>query len=219
MKQFKHNFVEQYDLQTETIDGKRHYILPDGVTKLKSVTTVLSEKLDKTSLLEWRKKVGDEEADRISRIAARRGTAIHDIAEKYVLNDPDYLKGAMPINAIAFRPLEKALQAGVDNVRGVEAALFSRVLGCAGRADLIADYYGTTSIIDYKTSTRPKEEDWILNYFLQTTIYSMMFEAIYKIPVPQIVVIITVDHEKEAQIFVKQRSKYVKQVLELFEIF
>jgi genome maintenance exonuclease 1 len=76
-KLFKHNLVKELDMTTENIDGKRHYVLPDG-RKFRSVTTVLSDKLDKTALLEWRKKVGEEEAQKISTQAARRGTASYD---------------------------------------------------------------------------------------------------------------------------------------------
>ena len=94
-KIFKHNLVPEVDITTETIDGKRYYVLPSG-EKFRSVTTVISEASDKTALLEWRKKVGEEEANKISTQAARRGTAVHSLAERYVLNEEDYLRGAMP---------------------------------------------------------------------------------------------------------------------------
>jgi genome maintenance exonuclease 1 len=92
MKKFKHNFVPFVELENEYINGQRYYVLPDGVTKLKSVTTILGEKTDKTALLEWRKKVGDAEADRISNQATRRGTSIHTIAERYVLNEDNIFR-------------------------------------------------------------------------------------------------------------------------------
>ena len=89
-KYFNHKFVPTVELTTETIDGQRHYVLPDGVTKLKSVTTIIGERTDKTALLEWKKRVGEEEAQKISVQAARRGTAIHSIAERYVLNEEKF---------------------------------------------------------------------------------------------------------------------------------
>lgn len=214
-KRFNHLPVEPLELTTETINGQRHYVLPDGVCKLKSVTTVLGEKLDKTALLEWRKRVGEEEANRISTQAARRGTAIHNMAEKYVLNESGYAKGEMPVNIESFQPLRSALDAHVDDIRGVELALYSKALGCAGRTDLVAEWDGKLSIIDFKTSRKLKKPEWIESYFLQSTIYSMMFEQLYKQKVGQIVILITVDHEKEPQIFVRDREDYVNRVIEV----
>lgn len=207
--------MPEVELTTETIDGKRFYVLPDG-TKLKSVTTVLSEKLDKTSLLEWKKKVGEEQAQKISTQAARRGTSIHSMAEKYVLNESDIYNGQMPVNVETFKKIKTVLDSNVDNIMGVELPLFSKVLKCAGRTDLVAEYNGVLSIIDFKTSKRLKEEKWIESYFLQSTVYSMMFEQIYKITVPQIVIIIAVDDENTPQVFHLGRKQFVNRVLEIF---
>jgi ATP-dependent exoDNAse (exonuclease V) beta subunit len=216
-KTFKHILVPRAELTTENINGQRYYVLPDGTTKLKSVTTVLSEKLDKTALLEWKKRVGEEEAQKISVQAARRGTAIHNIAERYVLNEETYYApNEMPINIESFKPIKKVLDDHVDNILGVELPLYSKALGCAGRTDLVAEYDGKVSIIDFKTSRKLKKADWIESYFLQSTVYSMMFERFYSIAVPQIVIVITVDDEHEAQTFVMNRANYVNRVIELF---
>ena len=218
MKKFKHNLVSFTELTTENIEGQRHYVLPDGATKLKSVTTILGERLDKTGLLEWRKRVGEEEANRISTQAARRGTAIHNMAEKYLLNedmDPILLK-EMPINVETFCGIKYVLDDHVDNIYGIELPLYSKTLGCAGRTDLVAEYDGVLSIIDFKTSRKPKKMEYIENYLLQATVYSMMFEWIYKISVPQIVIIIAVDDEITPQVFRLERSQYINRVLEVF---
>lgn len=216
-KTFRHVLVPKAELSTETIDGQRHYVLPDG-TRLKSVTTLLSERMDKTALLEWKAKVGEQEAQRISVQAARRGTAIHNIAERYVLNEEQYYSPKeMPINVESFKPIKKVLDDHVDNVLGVELPLWSKALGVAGRTDLVAEYDGKTSIIDFKTSKRFKKAEWIENYFLQSTIYSMMFERMYSIAVPQIAIIIAVDDEPECQQFVLKRNDYVNRALELLK--
>lgn len=215
-KKFKHNFVPFVELNTENINGQRHYVLPDGITKLKSVTTILGEKLDKTALLEWKKRVGAEEAQRISTQAARRGTAIHKMAEKYILNENNVFEKQMPVNIESFEPIKQILDKHVDNVFGVELPLYSKSLKCAGRTDLIAEYDGTLSIIDFKTSRKPKKIEWIENYLLQSTVYSMMFEWTYKIAVPQIAIIITVDNEKTPQVFKLERSQFVNRVIEVF---
>jgi len=216
LKKFKHNFVPFVELETETIDGQRYYVLPDGMTKLKSVTTILGEKTDKTALFEWRKRVGEEEANRISTQAARRGTSIHKISERYVLNEENIYRDQMPINIETFKSIQSTLDERVDNILGIELPLYSKALGCAGRTDLVAEYDGKLSIIDFKTSRKPKKEEWIENYFLQSTVYSMMFEWTYKFSVPQIAIIIAVDDEKTPQTFVMERSKYVNKVLEIF---
>lgn len=213
-KMFKHNLVPEIDIETTTIDGKRYYVLPNG-EKFRSVTTVLDGALDKTALHEWRKRVGHEEAQKITTQAARRGTAVHSIAERYVLNEENYLRGAMPSGIDAFKGVQTLLDKHVDNILGIELPLYSVALKTAGRCDLIAEFDGVPSVIDFKTSRKLKKEEWIESYFLQTTVYSMMFEWIYKIKIPQIAILIAVDHESP-QLFVKDRGQYVDRVLEIF---
>ena len=215
-KIFKHRFVPFAELTTETINGQRHYVLPDGITKLKSVTSVLSEKMDKTALIEWKNRVGHDVAQQIITKAARRGTSIHSIAERYVLNEEHIKPTDMPVNIDSFKPIQKILDQYVDNIMGVELPLYSKSLRCAGRTDLVAEYDGTLSVIDFKTSTKLKRAEWIESYFLQSTVYSMMFEWTYRIAVPQIVIIITVDNETTPQVFKLERSQFVNRVLEIF---
>ena len=214
-KIFKHNFVPKFDIKSETIDGKRFYILPDGTTKVKSVTTIISDASDKTALLEWKKRVGEKEAQRITTQATRRGSSVHSIAERYVLNEEDYIKSENPFSLESFTHIKNVLDNSVNNILGVELPLFSKVLKTAGRTDLVAEYEGVPSIIDFKTSKKIKKEEWIENYFLQSTVYAMMFEAIYKIKIPQIAILITVDNEG-IQKFIKPREEYVNKVIEIF---
>lgn len=213
-KLFRHEFVEPINLDTETIGGKRHYVLPTG-EKLKSVTSVLGEKLDKTALMEWKKRVGPEEAARVSSQATRRGTSVHKIAENYLLNKENYVGKEMPSNIDTFNSIKPILDAKITSLLGVELALYSRALGTAGRADIAAVYNNTPAILDVKTSLKPKKLEWIEQYILQCTVYSMMFEHMYKIHTPKIVIIIAVDNEAP-QVFELDRADYVDRVLEVF---
>lgn len=213
-KYFEYKQLEEVELTTEEIDGKRFYVHPDG-SKFKSVTTILGERTDKSSLLKWRQRVGSEEANRVSVQASTRGTAVHLLCEKYLKNEDDYLKGAMPANVSSFKDLQKILDENIGIIYGNEIPLFSHKLQAAGRCDLIAEFGGINSVVDFKTSKKAKKEEWIQNYFYQATVYSLMTEEMYGISVPQIAIMITVD-EDNPQLFVKKREDYVKKVLELF---
>jgi genome maintenance exonuclease 1 len=215
MTNFNHKFVPAVTLKSEMIGDSRFYILPSG-KKVKSVTTILGEKMDKSALENWKARVGEEEAGRVSSMASKRGNAIHNMAEKYIMNDSDIFKDQMPFNIQTFKTIQRVLDKHITDIFGIELSLYSSALNTAGKTDLVALYDGIPSIIDFKTSKRLKTEEWIESYFIQTTVYSMMFEWIYKISIPQIVIMIAVDHENEAQVFVKDRAKYINRVFELF---
>ena len=99
-RKFKHEPVKLTEMSTVTTDEGRKYVTPDEI-ELPSITTVLSI-LSRDSIAKWRKKVGEEEANRISKQASSRGTSVHTICEKYLDNDPDYLKGVMPNNCLLY---------------------------------------------------------------------------------------------------------------------
>lgn len=214
-KKFKSSLLPILDLQDKIIDGKRWYFLPSGQA-FKSVTTIIGERTDKSHLIKWKKRVGHEEAANILAKAGIRGTAIHSMAEKYLQNDPNYKGKEGFENIETFLALKDVLDKHVDNIRGNELPLFSRTLKCAGRTDLVAHYDDVNSIVDFKTSLKKKKEEWIENYFIQATVYSLMTEFLYKIHIPQIVIIIAVDGHSEAQVFVKNRDDYVDKVMEIF---
>lgn len=194
--------------------GQRRYQLPNGLL-VPSVTTVLSSQ-KKDHLTEWRKRIGDAEADKIMNQAKVRGTAVHKLAEDYLMNLDDYASGSMPVNLSDFnRNIKPQLDEHVDNIVGIEYPLWSTRLMTAGRTDLIADWKGQPAIIDFKTSRKPKKESWIKDYFLQATCYSLMLQERTGIACKDIVILITVDHE-EAQVFHKKRKDYIDEVVEIF---
>jgi genome maintenance exonuclease 1 len=213
-KLFHHELITFEKLERVTTDEGRYYVLPDG-SRARSVTSVLGDASDKTALLEWKRRVGEKEANRISTQAARRGTAFHAICENYLLNEEHLPPNAMPTNVESFRLVRPYLDQHVGAVYGIEAMVYSKELTAAGTADLIAQWDGTTSIVDFKTSKRLKREDWIQGYFLQATTYALMVEELTGMQVPQIVILISVDDE-QPQVFIKQKDQYVDRVRQIF---
>ena len=214
---FKHVGCDiDYELTTETINGKRHYVTPGG-NKYPSVTTITSQ-YNKQSIMEWRKRVGEEEANRISSKAAGRGTRVHTMCENYLNNQEDYLQKQMPDAIVMFKTLQPLLNEYVNNIHALEVPLYSDYLRTAGRVDCIAEFDGAISVIDFKTSSKPKEDKWIENYYMQCSAYAVMFEERTGIPVSRIVVMIAVDGEK-AQIFVKKRNDYIDGFIKYRDIY
>jgi genome maintenance exonuclease 1 len=199
-------------LTRETTEQGRKYFTPEGKT-YPSVTTVLGIQ-DKSGLEAWKKRVGEEEAQRISTQAAVRGTAVHKLAEDYLNNEPDWSKDAMPSNLFAFNQIKDILDYRVDNVWMQEQFLYSDYLETAGQVDCIAEYEGKLSIIDFKTSRKLKKKEWIKNYFMQESVYAVAFEERTGKPITQLVTIIMVDGE-DPQIFVEHRDNHIKDFMEL----
>jgi hypothetical protein len=206
---FNHDIIDLPKLVR--LDGEvRHYMTPTG-EKYPSVTTVLDKTSDKSHLIAWRKRVGEEEANRVSKRATTRGTAVHTLCEKYVLNEPIDLSTEMPFNVYMFKQLEKFLHANVNNIRGSESSLFSHKLKVAGSCDLIANYRNHAAIIDFKTSNKLKRKDWIENYFLQCAMYSYMFWEMTQLYHPKLVIAIAIEEEDEAQIFEENVNDWINK--------
>jgi len=213
---FVDNMPELKQLEVDESTGERFYISPNGV-KLPSVTTVLSA-FKKKSLIEWRNRVGNEEADRIMNRAATRGTKFHNMMESYLRNEEGFLFGVMPDMRQAFNDMQETLDL-IDNIRYIESPLYSEKLGVAGRTDCIAEFAGVPSIIDFKTSTKEKKAEWIENYFEQGTAYSLMYEELVGEPIDQIVILISVDYMEHPQVFIRDKNQYVESLLEKIHIY
>ena len=178
------------DLQSITFpDGKRYYTLPDG-TRLPSVTTVIGA-TKKAAIMAWRKRVGEEKANQISRKASGRGTNVHSMCEEYLNNEP--IGVFMPDAIEMFLSIKPYLNK-INNIHYQEQALWSTQLGMAGRVDCIAEYEGVLSVIDFKTSSRPKDESDIQDYFWQTAAYSLMYEELVGKPIDNLVIIMAVEN-------------------------
>lgn len=210
-----HPVIEQLE-QINSPTG-RTYQTPDG-KKYPSITTVLGADPEKKKILEaWRAKVGEEEAARISVQASRRGTRIHSMCEDYLNNWNPYSR-AMPIDVETFNSIKPILDESIDNIYCQEQRLFSHHLGVAGTVDCIAHYNGVRSVIDFKTSAKPKREDWITQYFIQECAYAIMWEERTKQPITQLVTIIAVDHH-EPQVFIQHRDEWSAALIDAIKVY
>jgi genome maintenance exonuclease 1 len=162
----------------------------------------------------WRKRIGIEQAERISTQAARRGTEIHSLMENYII-EGQVPTDLMPTKKHIFNGLRNAVDKNLQTIRSIEASLYSHRLKLAGRCDMIGEWAGINSVIDYKTSAKMKREDWIKDYFMQCTAYSIMFEELTGIEVPNVVLLIGVDEEAEPQVFVRPRNNYVTDLFKV----
>ena len=208
---FEHVPVELTEMNAVTTEKGRRYRTPEGVD-LPSITTVLSI-LSRDSIMKWRRRVGAEEANRISHRASTRGTAVHAIIEKYINNEENFKDGYTPDIIGSFLDLKPILDGRIGRVYAQEAPLYSNHLGVAGRVDCVADFDGKLSIIDFKTSMKPKRKDWITNYFMQESAYAIMWEERTGLPITQLVTIVSVDNH-EPQIFVEHRDTWVRPLRE-----
>jgi genome maintenance exonuclease 1 len=203
---------ELKDLKSETFpDGKRYYTLDDG-TKLPSVTTVLGAQ-KKDAIMAWRKRVGEETANKISAKASGRGTRLHNVVEKYLLNEMSDMKmgSIMPDAKELFVSLRPILDEHVGDIYGIEQSLYSDRLKIAGRCDCIGEWDGELSIIDWKTASKQKEKRYIQNYFMQAAAYAEMFEERTGKRIDNLVIVIAND-DLSPQIFVEKRQDYLNEL-------
>ena len=204
---FEHDLVSLPEIKATQTEQGRFY-LGSGGQKYASVTTVLGRRKEKRkSLAEWRQRVGNENANKISGRASRRGTSVHKLVERFVMNEQIDPRKEMPLNIEMFRTLEPIIAENLKLVRAVEIGLISDTLRLAGRTDVIGTWKDSNAVIDIKTSTRVKEQSQILDYFLQCTAYAIMFEEATGIHTPDIVVAIAVEDD-QPQIFERKVYEY-----------
>jgi len=217
---FNHVKLESlnFDLTAVATDNGRQYTTPEGKI-YPSVTTVLSE-YSKKAIFEWRDRVGAEVANKISKAASGRGTKLHTVCEKYLLNEMSDMKiqTMMPDTKELFFALKPHLDKNIGNIYSLEQALYSNELRMAGRVDCIAEWDGKLSVIDFKTASKAKDEDYILNYFMQCTAYANMFEERTGQPIDQLVVAIAVV-EDFPQIFVRNKTKYIPELNKFIDMY
>lgn len=209
MKTFIHHDLPKIERITKP-DGTRVYKTPSG-NSYPSITSVTGLH-NKQSIMEWRNRVGEEEANKISARAANRGTAIHSLCEDY-LNNKEVSPGLFDVemwNSI------KPFLHSINNIHALESPLYSDHLEVAGTVDCVAEYEGRLSVIDFKTSSRVKTREQIHNYFMQCSAYAVAFEERTKIPVSRLVIIMAVE-DSTPLLFVEKRDTWISGFLQLRE--
>jgi len=199
----------------EVIDGKRVYVTPSG-NVYPSITSILGSQ-PKPGIDQWKEKVGHEEAAKIMKESSELGTKVHSLCESYLYNEKlrcDDMEAIDVFNRLRF------VLGNINNIYCLEAPLHSDILKVAGTVDCIAEYNGVLSVIDFKTSRKPKKEEWIEDYFIQAFFYSAaFFEMTGAIP-EQIVILVAIRNEFDVQVFkkpLKEMEKYIDKLIQIMK--
>ena len=214
---FNHIDITLPKLERTTIDGIRYYSIPDNgeLLKMVSITSVTSH-FNREIFVKWRKKVGDVEADKITKQATSRGTDMHTLVENYLYNKS--LPEVQPLSNILFKIAKKELNK-IDNIHCLEGALYSKYLGVAGTTDCIGEHEGELSVVDFKTSKKPKPREWIENYFVQAMFYGMAYYELTGTPIKKLVIIMACEDGECVVYEERNLKKYMKLVVQYIKKF
>ena len=213
---FQHDPINLLPLKTTTVNNRRYYITATN-NKYPSITTVLKDRGNE-GVIKWRKRVGEDVANAVSRKATNRGTKFHTIVEEFLDNKDVRIHRKDFLIYEIFLHMKNTLVANVNNIRAQECGLYSDKYKVAGRVDCIAEYDGVLSIIDFKTSKRKRKDEWNENYYIQSSAYAEMFEDRTGTPIEQIVILV-VTEDGEVEAFVRSKSKYLPLLSEAVDNF
>jgi CRISPR/Cas system-associated exonuclease Cas4 (RecB family) len=215
---FEHAELDIPKIKRTTIDGVRYYKIPDTEKELTfiSVTSVTSN-YNKEKIAEWRKRVGEDEANRVTKFATTLGTQYHALSEAFFKNEEIPEKSALA--KILFKNAIPTFKK-IGKIYTIENPLYSLLWELAGTPDMIADYEGVLSVIDHKTSKEPKPVEWIEGYFVQCFTYALMYAELFGIMPKQLVIIMSCQNgevkvyiEKDLQKYVKILRKYINKFI------
>ena len=211
-----HNYLGDLELNKKEQQGIRLYNLPNGdwVPSITSVTSFYNRQI----FVDWRKRVGIEEANRITKKATARGTDFHEVAQDYLLNKELDWNNYLPASKFMFYHLKPELDK-INNIHAIERTLYSEYLGLAGRVDCIAEYEGELAVIDFKTSEKIKPEKWIENYFVQEMFYAAAYYELTGIPIKKLITLM-VTPGGEVKVFDKRnKGDYIKLLVRYIKEF
>ena len=173
----KYNYKE---IKRQQVDGKRLYACPDG-NAVASVTTILDKTKDKTHLIAWRKRVGEQKAKEIVTEAASVGTRMHKYLEDYIEFGEWPTPGSNPYAQQAHRMAEQVKEhamTDVDEIWGSEINLYHPKI-YAGTTDVVGQYKGQPAIMDFKQTNKPKKQEWVEDYYLQLTAFALAHNEVF----------------------------------------
>jgi len=211
-----HNYLGDIELNKKEQNGIRLYNLPNGdwVPSITSVTSFYNRQI----FVDWRKRVGIEEANRITKKATTRGTDFHEAAQAYLMNLHLDWNEFMPMTKIMFTHAKPYLDR-INNIHAIERTLYSEYFGLAGRVDCIAEYDGELAVIDFKTSDKIKPEKWIENYFVQEMFYASAYYEMTEIPVKKLITLM-VTPGGDVKVFDKRnKGDYIKLLVQYIKEF
>ncbi len=205
---FNHQDVPFVPIERESIDGVRYYKVfgTEELVRMPSITSVISWR-NKDKFKKWRAKVGEQEANNITRKATHRGTDAHTLIEEY-LNNSDTFSDVLPLSQYLFKQAKPELNR-IDNILCQETALYSTELGIAGSVDCIAEFDGELSVIDFKTSAKPKKREWIEDYFVQCAAYACMLYEMKGLIVKKFVILMTCENGEVVVYEEYNKKKYI----------
>jgi genome maintenance exonuclease 1 len=213
---FTHVELDLPLLERENIDGVRYYKIGGENKKLVSITSVISH-YSKEKFAKWRQRVGEEEANRITKRATNRGTDTHTLIEQYLRN-MDLVSDILPISEMLFQ-ISRPVLDRINNIHTLEGSLYSEILGVAGTVDCIAEFDGELAVVDFKTSAKPKPREWIEGYFVQTMFYGMALYEMTGIPIKKLVIIMTCENGECVVYEERDLKKYMKLVVQYIKKF
>tara|TARA_R110001592_G_scaffold86771_5_gene256168 strand:+ start:92 stop:787 length:696 start_codon:yes stop_codon:yes gene_type:complete len=210
-KEQRFKFIDNLDTSKlpitkgKKVDGFRFYDIEGKAYP--SITTVLSIR-SKEGIEKWRNSIGEKVANWEMGRAARRGKATHTLVEQYIKNETPSIRDVLPLGL--FRLLKPYIDQ-IDNIHCLETIMYSKQLTIAGQVDCIAEYNGKLSVIDFKTANKERKEDWIENYFLQTTAYAIMYEEMFGKPIEQIVILLAAE-DGTVQSYTRDKKEYADKL-------
>ena len=210
------NHLGDLELDKKEVDGIRLYNLPNGdwVPSITSVTSFYNREVFR----KWRQRVGEKEANRVTKESTERGTDYHEAAQAYLENKELDWDNYLPLTQFMFKSSQPYLDK-IGKIHAIERTLYSEYLGLAGRVDCIAEYDGELAIIDFKTSKKIKPEKWIEQYFVQETAYACMYYELTGIPVEKLITIM-VTPEGDTHVYDKRnKSDYIKLLVKYVKEF
>ena len=201
MMTFLHKPNQKLIEASKIISEKKSYLSVTGLTGKES----------EEGILDWRKRVGDEVADKIMKESAERGTTIHKFCETYLQNEPILIPENKISEYYTFKAMKPELN-NLNNIWGLEVPMYSDEYRLKGRCDCIAEYKTDLAMIDFKTSKKPKKREWLGGYFVQATAYVQMVKEHTGIDIKHIILMFGITNYNQCIVIKDKPENHLKEL-------